>query len=112
VIMRTILENHRYEVTAVSSGREALERLATEAIDLVLLDVMMPEMSGLDILQRMKENPAMGHVPVIMVTAKTQDEDLMNGYQFGADYYITKPFTAKQLLYGIDLTLGNAEPAA
>jgi len=112
VIMRTILENNGYEVTAVSNGREALERLATETIDLVLLDVMMPEMSGLEILQRMKESPAMGHVPVIMVTARTQDEDLMNGYQFGADYYITKPFTAKQLLYGIDLTLGKGEPAA
>ena len=78
-------------------------------LDLVLLDVMMPEMSGIEVLQQIKDNSQTGRLPVILVTAKTHDEDVMVGYQYGADYYITKPFTAKQLLYGIDLVLGKGE---
>src|SRR5262249_60666316 len=91
-----------------------LEQLRTEVPDLILLDVMMPQMSGLEVLQRIKSTHATAKVPVIMVTAKMQDEDVMTGYQHGADYYITKPCTAKQLLYGIGLVLGrsDAEPAA
>ena len=75
--------------------------------DVVLLDVMMPEMSGFEVLERIKTTHATSKVPVIMVTAKMQDEDVMAGYQHGADYYITKPCTAKQLLYGIGLVLGT-----
>jgi DNA-binding response OmpR family regulator len=51
-------------------------------------------------------------LPVILVTAKTHDEDVLSGYQYGADYYITKPFTAKQLLYGVNLFLGKGESVA
>jgi len=78
----------------------------------ILLDVMMPEMSGFEVLEKIKTTHATSKVPVIMVTAKMQDEDVMTGYQHGADYYITKPCTAKQLLYGIGLVLGRAEAAA
>jgi len=109
-IMRGILENRGYEVVSATRGVEALEYLGTENVDLVLLDVMMPEMSGMEVLQRIKENAATGRLPVILVTAKTQDEDLLSGYQYGADYYITKPFTGKQLIYGIELILGKGEP--
>ena len=108
-IMRSILESRGYEVTAALSGMEALAALEKETPDVVLLDVMMPEMSGLEVLQRIKENAATGRLPVILVTAKTHDDDVLSGYQYGADYYITKPFTAKQLLYGIDLVLGKGE---
>jgi CheY-like chemotaxis protein len=108
-IMRTILENQGYEVSVAANGAEALEQVKQALPALVLLDVMMPEMSGLEVLQRIREDTHTGRVPVILVTAKTQDEDLMSGYQYGADYYITKPFTAKQLLYGVDLVLGKGE---
>ncbi|MFI5398848.1 MAG: response regulator [Candidatus Binatia bacterium] len=108
-IMRGILECRGYEVAAATSGAEALQFLAKETVDLVLLDVMMPEMSGMQVLQHIKENAATGRLPVILVTAKTQDEDVLSGYQYGADYYITKPFTAKQLVYGIELILGKGE---
>jgi DNA-binding response OmpR family regulator len=73
---------------------------------------MMPEMSGLEVLQRIKNDSATGLLPVILVTAKTHDEDVLSGYQYGADYYITKPFTAKQLLYGVNLFLGKGESVA
>jgi CheY-like chemotaxis protein len=108
-IMRSILENRGYQVYVAVSGTEALQVVSKEALDLVLLDVMMPEMSGIEVLQQIKDNSQTGRLAVILVTAKTHDEDVMVGYQYGADYYITKPFTAKQLLYGIDLVLGKGE---
>ncbi|MFN8627438.1 MAG: response regulator [Candidatus Binatia bacterium] len=109
-IMRSILESRGFEVATATSGADALERLRTSPADLVLLDIMMPVMSGIEVLQRIKQDPALGALPVILVTAMTQDEDLLSGYQYGADYYITKPFTAKQLVYGIGLILGQGEP--
>jgi DNA-binding response OmpR family regulator len=111
-ILRSILETNGFAVRTAQSGLEALEQLKDDLPDVVLLDVMMPEMSGLEVLERIKNSHATSKVPVIMVTAKTQDEDVMVGYQYGADYYITKPCTAKQLLYGIGLVLGKAEAAA
>src|SRR5215472_1673779 len=109
LIMRSTLETHGFTVLSAHSGPDALEQLRTEVPDLILLDVMMPHMSGLEVLQRIKSTHATAKVPVIMVTAKMQDEDVMTGYQHGADYYITKPCTAKQLVYGISLVLGRAE---
>ncbi len=113
MILRTILEAKGFTVLVAESGADALAQLEVAAPDVILLDVMMPQMSGLEVLQRIKASHAMSHIPVIMVTAKMQDEDVLIGYQYGADYYITKPCTAKQLLYGIGLVLGrhDAEPA-
>ncbi|HUI26612.1 MAG TPA: response regulator [Candidatus Kryptonia bacterium] len=107
-ILQSILETRGYGVLVASSGLEALQVVqGTPRPDLVLLDVMMPEMNGLEVLQKLKESHGTAKIPVILVTAKTHDEDVLSGYQYGADYYITKPFTAKQLLYGIDLVLGK-----
>lgn len=108
MILRSILEAQGFTVRVANSGAEALALLTREVPQVILLDVMMPEMSGLEVLERIKTTHATSKVPVIMVTAKMQDEDVMTGYQFGADYYITKPCTAKQLLYGISLVLDRA----
>jgi CheY-like chemotaxis protein len=108
-IIRSILEAFGFSVQAATSGAEALEMLEGEPPNVILLDVMMPEMSGLEVLEQLKANPKLATVPVILVTAKTQDEDVLVGYQYGADYYITKPCTSKQLLYGIGLVLGKAD---
>ena len=112
MILRSILESQGFTVLAAQNGLEALEIVARELPDLVLLDVMMPQMSGIEVLERIKTTHATSKVPVIMVTAKIQDEDVMTGYQHGADYYITKPCTAKQLLYGIGLVLDRLEAEA
>jgi CheY-like chemotaxis protein len=112
MILRSILETQGYVVRTAQSGVDALELLTHEVPDLVLLDVMMPQMSGIEVLERIKTTHATSKVPVIMVTAKIQDEDVLTGYQHGADYYITKPCTAKQLLYGIGLVLDRIEAAA
>jgi DNA-binding response OmpR family regulator len=112
MILRSILETQGFSVLVAQGGHEALAVLKRETPDVILLDVMMPEMSGYEVLEKIKTTHATSKVPVIMVTAKMQDEDVMTGYQHGADYYITKPCTAKQLLYGIGLVLGRAEAAA
>jgi len=112
LILRSILEGQGFQVATAHNGALALAELQRELPDIVLLDVMMPEMSGFEVLQRIKETHATSKIPVIMVTAKMQDEDVMTGYQYGADYYITKPCTAKQLIYGIELVLGRAGHAS
>jgi len=112
MILRSILESQGFVVRTAQSGIDAIEVLTHEVPDLVLLDVMMPQMSGIEVLERIKTTHATSKVPVIMVTAKIQDDDVLTGYQHGADYYITKPCTAKQLLYGIGLVLDRVEAAA
>ncbi len=104
-IIQTILEASGYEALVAYNGVEALTQLSMHKPDLVMLDIMMPEMSGLEVLERMREIPNLAQVPVILLTAKADDEDLLFGYQAGANYYIPKPFTAEQLLYGIRLVL-------
>jgi CheY-like chemotaxis protein len=108
-IMRTILENRGYHVVAAGSGADALTVVRSSPVDVVLLDVMMPDMSGIEVLQQIKLDAQTARLPVILVTAKTHDDDLLSGYEYGADYYIPKPFTAKQLIYGIDLVLGQGD---
>ena len=109
-IAREILLSRGFEVRVAYNGPSALASVEQQRPDLVLLDIMMPQMSGMEVLERLRANPATAGVPVILVTAKDQDEDLLAGYKYGADYYITKPFSAKQLLYGIGLVLGTERP--
>jgi len=77
--------------------------------DLIILDIMMPEMDGLEVLSRLKAVSDTATIPVILLTAKVQYEDVLGGYKLGADYYITKPFTSTQLVNGINLLLGEGK---
>ncbi len=110
-IVESILKGSGYDVVAVTSGQEALDAIAAKPPAVILLDVMMPGMSGLEVLEKLRAQPKNGRIPVILLTAKTQDEDVISGYRNGADYYIPKPFTSKQLLYGIRLVLGESVSA-
>ena len=101
----TILESLGFNFLAFGSAKEALAGLAGKKIDLALLDIMMPEMNGYELLREIRQKPEFAELPVIMVTAKDQDSEILEGYQFGADYYITKPFTSRQLEYGIRIFL-------
>ena len=92
------LEKAGYDVVTGSNGREALEMVASESPDLVVMDVMMPEMDGFEALKQLKENPETAEIPVIMLTAKAQDADVFHGWQSGADLYLTKPFNPMELL--------------
>jgi DNA-binding response OmpR family regulator len=95
---RTILEGKGFEVVVASSGARALEILAKEAFDLILLDVMMPEIDGFTVCRKIKEDSRLKEVPVIFLTAKGGGEALAEGFESGAVMYINKPFTANKLL--------------
>ena len=108
-IVKTILEGKGYEVQSAYSGAEVFNLLSEKKPDLIVLDIMMPQMDGLEVLTRLKGEPATATLPVILLTAKVQYEDVLGGYKMGADYYITKPFTSTQLLNGINLLLGEGK---
>jgi DNA-binding response OmpR family regulator len=107
LISARMLSLRGFAVITASDGAEALAIVSRQRPNCILLDVMMPRMSGLEVLEAMKANLATADIPVIMVTAKTTDDDVLQGYRQGADYYITKPFTADELLYGVNLVLGH-----
>jgi two-component system, OmpR family, alkaline phosphatase synthesis response regulator PhoP len=108
-IVKTILEGKGYQVLSASSGQELLNLLTDRKPDLIILDIMMPEMDGLEVLGRLKAVTDTASIPVILLTAKVQYEDVLGGYKLGADYYITKPFTSTQLVNGINLLLGESK---
>lgn len=107
LISARMLSSRGFAVITASDGQEALAIVARQRPNCILLDVMMPRMSGLEVLKALKADPATANIAVIMVTAKTTDDDVLHGYQEGADYYITKPFTADELVYGVNLVLGH-----
>ena len=109
-IMSLILLGKGFEVRPARDGKAALRSIEQERPDVVLLDIMMPDMDGIEVLDRIRANPQSASLPVILVTGKGQDDDVLAGYKYGADYYITKPFTARQLLHGIGLVLGAEQP--
>ena len=109
-IMSRILLSRGFEVRTARDGKAALRSIEQELPDVVLLDIMMPDMDGIEVLDRIRANPQSASLPVILVTGKGQDDDVLAGYKYGADYYITKPFTARQLLHGIGLVLGAEKP--
>ena len=109
-IVSSILLARGFEVRLARDGRSALESIRQQRPDLVLLDVLMPGLDGMQVLDHIRANPQSSSVPVIMLTAKTTDQDLLDGYRSGASYYVTKPFTSRQLLYAIALVLGREPP--
>jgi two-component system alkaline phosphatase synthesis response regulator PhoP/two-component system response regulator VicR len=97
-LVQVNLERQGYEVLTAYDGVECLEKTKAEKPDLIILDVMMPRMDGFEALQRLKSDPETNHIPVIMLTARAQDRDVLQGYQYGADLYLTKPFSPLELI--------------
>ncbi len=110
-ILRITLESKGFNVRCAYSGKDLFASLEEQKPDLILLDIIMPQMDGLQVLRRLKEDPSISFIPVILLTDKADDEDVdedvMVGYKMGADYYITKPFTPTQVLEGVNLVLGE-----
>lgn len=92
------LEKEGYRVTACASGEDAVKSAKASRPDLVLLDLMLPGMSGLDVCRKLRADPETAGIPIIMVTAKTEDADVVVGLELGADDYVTKPFSPKVLV--------------
>lgn len=99
--IRTILEPH-YDILEASNGKEGYEIATTNLPDFILSDIMMPEMDGVELLQHIRGNLETSHIPLILLTAKTDIESKLSGLDYGADDYITKPFSVKYLRARID----------
>lgn len=97
-LIQVNLERAGYQVLTANDGQQALEMVAKERPDLIVLDWMMPQLNGMETLKRLKANPATQDIPVIMLTAKSQDADVFKGWQSGVDCYLTKPFNPMELL--------------
>ena len=103
------LTRHGYQVETASNGVQALEKIRASRPDLVVSDVMMPEMDGFELLSTIRRDPALESLPVIMLTAKAGDKDVMQGYSRGTDMYLTKPFNPAELLAFVKRILQAAE---
>ncbi|MBC7329391.1 MAG: response regulator [bacterium] len=97
-LVQVNLEHAGYEVVTAYDGKEALEKVEQEKPDLIILDVMMPQMDGFEVMQRLQANPKTRDIPVIMLTAKAQDADVFRGWQSGVTLYLTKPFSPFELI--------------
>jgi DNA-binding response OmpR family regulator len=107
-VVQIIAVNLRYEgleVIEAYDGEEALAKVAAEKPDLILLDIMMPMMDGIEVCRRLKKNPQTASIPIIMLTAKTMDGDMLAGWDAGADDYLTKPFNPLGLTQRVKLRL-------
>ncbi|TGU73924.1 response regulator [Geomonas terrae] len=98
-----------YQVTGVRGGKEALASIAEQAPDIIVLDLMLPDMDGFEVCRHIKENEATRAIPVVMLTAKKSSRDLEHGKQVGANAYITKPFKSIKVLEVIEELLGNQQ---
>jgi len=107
-VLRMNLVKWGYEVREAVDGAQALEELSKNDYDLLICDVMMPNKSGWEVLKEVKSNPKMKDMPVIVLTAKNEDADMFTGYDLGATYYMTKPFTKAQLLFGLKMMFGES----
>ncbi len=110
-LIRLILGRKGFEFTGAMGGREGLEVIRRVKPDLVLLDLMMPDMDGWEVYQQMKSDEALAHIPVIIVTAKAQSIDKVLGLHIAkVDDYVTKPFGPQELLQSVEKVL-NAKAA-
>ncbi len=96
------------DVETVTNGRDALGRAQVERPDVVVTDVMMPQMDGLTLAKEMKQDPKLSTVPVVMLTAKTGPRDVIAGINAGARFYLTKPFKTEELIAKVRKALGLA----
>jgi len=108
-LLESLLAQNGYETAAALNGREALEVLARKAVDLVLLDVNMPVMNGLELCAKMKADPQLRHIPVIMITSLDSQGNRMKGMEAGAEEFLSKPYDQAELLLRIGNLLRTAE---
>jgi DNA-binding response OmpR family regulator len=104
------LSNRGHQVIRAQDGEQAVLLAGRESPELILLDAMMPGLSGFEVLRQLKSNPALQTVPIIMVTAKGHERDVLNGLRGGAVDYVVKPFSLKELAARVDLALRREPP--
>jgi len=108
VPLQFLMEQNGFHVVLAQSGRDAFEALEKSIPDLILLDIMLPDLDGYEIFQMIRANPAWDGIKVIFLTAKNRDGDIAKGLNLGVDAYITKPFSNAELLVAVNDLLGLA----
>ena len=111
-LIRYNLTRAGYRVDAALTGTEALRRCKSRMPSLVLLDLMLPELDGLEVCRRLKEQPHTAPIPIIMVTARGEEKDIVRGLELGAEDYITKPFSPRVLVARVQAVLRRLHHAA
>lgn len=105
------LKRKNYRVKVVDSGEDALQAVSSFAPDLILLDIMLPGLDGLEVCKKVKSDPETESIPVIMLTALSEEADIVAGLELGADDYVTKPFSPRVLLARVKAALRRTAPA-
>ncbi len=98
ISLEYVMKNAGFNVAVAYDGEEALEKVKENVPDLVILDVMMPKLDGFEVCKKIRENPAWKSVRIVMLTAKGRDSEREKGLSFGADDYLTKPFSTRDIL--------------
>jgi two-component system, cell cycle response regulator len=107
-VLDTVLDLEDYDVETVADGESALAAVRDDPPDVVVLDVMMPDVDGFEVCRRLKADPATDGVPVILLTALTGSEDRAEGERCGADAFLTKPFSPLELIHRVEALAGGA----
>jgi two-component system phosphate regulon response regulator PhoB len=97
-LVRHHMSREGYEVRCAESGEQALQTAKSESLDLIVLDLMLPGIDGLEVTRRLKNDPRTQHIPILMLTAKGEESDIVTGLELGADDYVTKPFSPRILI--------------
>jgi DNA-binding response OmpR family regulator len=105
-VINILVKSDEVVADEASDGLEALNKIKSNDYDLVILDIMLPGVDGMTILKDVRADSRTAAMPVIVVSAKNLNQDLLDGFQGGANYYITKPFEPKELIDSIELILG------
>ncbi|MBX7143577.1 MAG: response regulator [Oligoflexia bacterium] len=112
-IMKMILQSMDCSVETAPDGLHAIKMLHSEKraceFDAIFLDIVMPSVSGYEVLEMLKSNRETRNIPVILLSAVEPKQELIKSYQKGADYFVPKPFTVEQIIFGLDLMFGTAE---
>lgn len=96
-LLKFMLESKKYEILHYTNGSEAEKNIENEMPDLILMDVMLPEVNGIEITKKLKQSSKTAHIPIIIISALGQEIEVMNGLQAGAEAYIVKPFDSQSL---------------
>ena len=99
------LKNAGYSVSTAHNGAEALESLKKQSVDLIITDVMMPVMGGKELVMELKKNPATKSIPVVMLTSRTLEKEIVEGFSLGVEDYIKKPFSPQELIVRVKTVL-------
>jgi DNA-binding NarL/FixJ family response regulator len=108
LLVKDYLEFRGYEVVTAENGREALEVLESEVPDMIICDVMMPEMDGYSLVSAIRQDPKTSWIPVLFLSAKGQSQDRVKGLNIGADVYMVKPFEPEELVAQVESSLKQA----